>query len=266
VAVPPAKLACNGPYGIVLGNSNTESRHALLLKRVDGIVKRFYPPEYDPYRHFEREVASRLKSGDTLVDAGCGRSAPVLSLFGSIAAKAIGTDTVRFDPSLHGLILFNSNLTEIPLRADSADLVICRSVLEHLETPISVYKEVHRILKPGGKFIFITPNIWSYPIVAARIIPNRLHASIVHFAEGRPEDDTFRTCYRSNSFRAIRKLAVLSGFEVESLRYLSMLPHYLLFHPLAFRIGVAYERAITRIHMLRRLQHWILGVLTKGGE
>lgn len=255
-------------YQVVLTSTSNESRHALLLRRVDGVVQRFYAPDQDPYRHFEREIAAFLKPGDTLVDAGCGRCAPVLSLFETRVAKAIGTDMVRFDAPrcAGGLILFNSNLAEIPLRTGSVDVVISRSVLEHIEDPITVYKEVHRILKPGGKFIFITPNVWSYPIIAARIIPNRFHAAIVHWAEGRPEDDTFRTCYRSNSLRAIRKLAALSGFEIDSLRYLSMLPHYLLFHPLAFLIGVAYERAITRIRLMRHLQHWVLGVLTKEGE
>jgi hypothetical protein len=126
-----------------------------------------------------------------------------------------------------------------------------------------VYLEFFRLLKPGGCFIFITPNVWSYPIVASRMIPNRFHAAIVGWAEGRPKEDTFDTHYRSNSFGAVSRLAKRTGFRTVSLRYLAMFPNYLMFHPAAFRAGVAFERLIRRVRPLNFLQHWVLGVLEK---
>jgi ubiquinone/menaquinone biosynthesis C-methylase UbiE len=32
-------------------------------------------------------------------------------------------------------------------------------VLEHLESPHTVLKEIARVLAPGGKFVFLTPHL-----------------------------------------------------------------------------------------------------------
>ena len=36
----------------------------------------------------------------------------------------------------------------------------CNSVIEHLSDVTNLFKEVHRILKPNGKFLLITPNFY----------------------------------------------------------------------------------------------------------
>lgn len=41
----------------------------------------------------------------------------------------------------------------------SFDIVYSVEVSEHIENQFQLFKEVSRILKPGGKFIFTTPNI-----------------------------------------------------------------------------------------------------------
>jgi|HubBroStandDraft_1064217.scaffolds.fasta_scaffold247381_1 SAM-dependent methyltransferase len=240
-------------------------RRLMLMARVQDLLKKYYPSEEDAYRLFEQEIAKHLKPDHTLLDAGCGRTAPVLSLFKPKVAQAIGVDLVDFSPELRasGLTLLNRNLGDLGLPSESVDVVISRSVVEHLEDPAAVYRELCRVLKPGGSFIFITPNIWSYPIAIARLVPNRFHAILVDWAEGRPDADTFETYHRSNSFRTIRKLAAQTGLTVASLRYLNMFPNYLMFHPWAFRAGVFYERTIRRIRILHPLQHWILAVLLK---
>ena len=55
---------------------------------------------------------------------------------------------------------------------ETYDLVICTEVLEHLRTHFVIISEVGRILKPGGYFIFSTPNIF------------RLHSRLKFFLTG----------------------------------------------------------------------------------
>jgi len=240
-------------------------RRLMLMARVQDLLKKYYPSEEDAYRLFEQEIARHLKPEHTLLDAGCGRMAPVLTLFLPRVAHAIGVDLVEFSPELkdNKLTLLNCDLGGLLLPPESVDVIISRSVVEHLSDPAQINREFFRVLRPGGRFIFITPNIWSYPIAAARLIPNRFHAAVVDWAEGRPKEETHATYHRSNSFGAIRKLAAKTGFTVGSLSYLNMFPNYLMFHPWAFMAGVFYERTIRRFKMLHPLQHWILAVLEK---
>ena len=45
-----------------------------------------------------------------------------------------------------------------PFPDNYADLIEATHVLEHLDRPFEVMKEIHRILKPGGKFIMKVPH------------------------------------------------------------------------------------------------------------
>ncbi len=49
----------------------------------------------------------------------------------------------------------------LPFESDQFDLAVSIEVVEHLESQLRFFKEVHRVLKPEGTFIFTTPNIAS---------------------------------------------------------------------------------------------------------
>lgn len=52
----------------------------------------------------------------------------------------------------------DANLT-LPFENDSFDYVVSVETVEHLKSPFHFINEVHRILKPDGKFILTTPNV-----------------------------------------------------------------------------------------------------------
>ncbi len=45
----------------------------------------------------------------------------------------------------------------MPVKSDSCDVVICTSVLEHVEDPLAVLREIFRVLRPGGRVIGSVP-------------------------------------------------------------------------------------------------------------
>jgi SAM-dependent methyltransferase len=50
----------------------------------------------------------------------------------------------------------------LPFRDNSFDVIISLEVLEHVEHPAAVLREVFRILKPGGWFYLTCPNYLSF--------------------------------------------------------------------------------------------------------
>ena len=50
-----------------------------------------------------------------------------------------------------------ADLTDLPFRDDSFDLLICLHVLEHVPDDHAAIGEIHRVLRPGGKAILQVP-------------------------------------------------------------------------------------------------------------
>jgi SAM-dependent methyltransferase len=226
--------------------------------------KRFYGHLPHPYVLFEREIDRLIGTGTrVLLDAGCGRGVPVLRKYLGRVPRLIGVELVEFVDTPPGIETFNSDLASIPLPDASVDLIISRSVFEHLVAPEAVYAELSRLLRPGGHVVFLTANMWDYATLIARLVPNRFHAKVVKAVEGRDEQDTFPTAYRTNTRAAVERLSAASGLEVQRFEYLSQYPNYLMFNGIAFFLGMCYEKLIARIHFLRFLRGWILVTLRK---
>jgi ubiquinone/menaquinone biosynthesis C-methylase UbiE len=95
----------------------------------------------------------------------------------------------------------------IPVPDESVDVVIADWVLEHIEHPMQFRNEVNRILKPGGYFFARTPHGVSYLSIAARLVPNRLHARVLRGVQpDRKPEDVFPTFYRMNTLTSVNKL------------------------------------------------------------
>ena len=227
------------------------------------LLNRFYDDSEHPYRIFERRVDALLPLQGVLLDAGSGRTVPVLRRFVGRAGRLIGVELVPFTDVPPDIETYNADLAALPIESASVDVIMSRSVFEHLTDPQPVYREFMRVLKPGGALIFLTANMWDYGTLAARAIPNRFHGRIVRRVEGRKEEDTFPTAYRTNTRGDVRRLAREAGFAVESFDYLSQYPNYLLFNGALFFLGMCFEKVIARFEALRLLRGWILVTLRK---
>jgi SAM-dependent methyltransferase len=225
--------------------------------------ERYFGNAVHPYATFEDVVRRYLGPDKTLLDAGCGHRAPVLRKFAGAAKELIGVDVTDFDRPIDGITLLNRDLTDTGLPAGSVDVIMSRSVMEHIADPIALYKEMSRLLRPTGHFIFLTGNLWDYSGIIAKLVPNRYHPWIVARTQGRNERDTFPVQYKTNTRAAVTQFAAGSGLRLVSFDYLGQYPAYFLFNGPLFLLATGYEKMIDRFSTLHFLKGWILVVLQK---
>ena len=100
------------------------------------------------------------KGKAVFLDVGCG-SGDAMWLLGELGWETIG---VEFDAEAvaaarsRGLTVHEGDLLDQKLETGLFDAVQLSHVVEHLPDPVATLKECHRILKPGGVLIMLTPN------------------------------------------------------------------------------------------------------------
>ncbi len=221
---------------------------------VQTLEHRYYTGYVDEHARFDALVRRYLTPGSSLLDAGAGRGIQFPNDYREHVARAFGVD---LDPAVGQNASLDAgavaDLDRLPFRAESFDLVTSKYVFEHLERPLAVMREIRRVMRPGGHLLIHTPNRWHYVALGATVTPTRFHAWY-NAKRGREEADTFKTRYRANDESTLQKLAARSGFRLASIDLIETKPDYLVFHPVLYRTGIAYERLVNRYEVLRRFR------------
>ncbi|HEU4959127.1 MAG TPA: class I SAM-dependent methyltransferase [Sphingomonas sp.] len=167
---------------------------------------------------FYSQIAALLKPADRVLDFGAGRGEQIIDdpvayrrrlvNFKGRCARVDGCDidpVVRTNPYLDSAEVLTPG-EPLPYEDESFDLVVARYVFEHVDDPEWMARELLRITKPGGWICAMTPNSWGYIALAARMVPNRLHArSLRRIQPDRKAEDVFPTRYRMNTRAALRR-------------------------------------------------------------
>ena len=70
-----------------------------------------------------------------------------------------------FDQNSRGKHTYVCDINSIPVESNRFGVVVCTQVLEHLSDPLGTFRELARVLKPGGE-LFLTTN-FLFPIHGA---------------------------------------------------------------------------------------------------
>ncbi|WP_084594176.1 class I SAM-dependent methyltransferase [Arhodomonas aquaeolei] len=212
---------------------------------------------------FRERVLDRLTGGSVVLDLGAGAGIVPQMNFRGHAKHVVGVDLderVLENPYLdEGCV---ADVGDIPFAKESFDLVFADNVMEHLDQPSDVFREVARVLKPGGMLLFKTPNRIHYMPMIARLTPHSFHRAI-NRVRGRDGDDTFPTRYYANSMKQVRRLALDTGFKVERIDRVEGRPEYLRGTVPSYLAGAGYERIVNATELFAPLRILLIAELRK---
>jgi 2-polyprenyl-3-methyl-5-hydroxy-6-metoxy-1,4-benzoquinol methylase len=101
-----------------------------------------------------------------LLDIGCGWEARLLRELEPYIASGWGIDFKA--PTLATAKLRTSTARiddRLPFPDESFDVITMLAVLEHLERPAAIVKEIERLLRPGGTLLLSVPSRYAKPVL-----------------------------------------------------------------------------------------------------
>ena len=205
-----------------------------------------------------REAVSRhVAPGDRVLDLGCGHAgwlAPELACASFTVGADPDLDALRRNAFIRDRVAAVGEL--LPFANGAFDVVVSAWVFEHLADPRLATAEFRRVLKPGGRLVFLTPNAWNYNVWLIRLVPNRLHDFFTRRLYRRQDRDTFPVRYQLNSARRIEGEMQKAGFRRLEFQ-LNGDPTYLGLNRLLFAITRRLERVLelrpfrpARVHLI----------------
>jgi len=224
-------------------------------------IKKYYPAFRTGGFYFRQLLTAALGADKVVVDAGCGDGG-IISEFVGQWQKLIGLDQNKelLDKNIVVDEKIFADLTRIPLADSSVDVIVSQFVLEHLAEPSKAFEEFNRILKPGGRFIFITPNIYHPIMLASRILPFSLHKWLRKVLL-KKEEESHRTFYRANSRRKLLELGKSCDFnDLQILRAGN--PEYLGFCKATVVPAILFEKLLSK-KPFKNFQMYIMGEFEK---
>jgi len=177
------------------------------------------PRDTDTMAAFTAWIATDCTADMVVLDIGAGYDRNQVDA----ALKPLVAQLVGVDPA--ETILQNASVDEAHqltleefARAENRqfDLILASWVLEHLADPDAFFSTCRRLLKPGGAFYAITPNLWHYfGLLTKTTAALGLDDWILRQLMGAQRKDEYHypTQFRSNSIPALKRALERAGFR-----------------------------------------------------
>jgi SAM-dependent methyltransferase len=210
---------------------------------------RFYlarPGYVEGTLEFYRLCSEYCPPNSRILEIGAGpsnRTSRFLATIGSVHGIDPDPDVLTND-ALESATVMTSN--GFPVGDTSFDCCVSDYVVEHVGNGSAHLKEVARVLRAGGVYVFRTVNRFHYVALIASVTPHRIHTLVANRARALPEDshDPYPTAYAMNTLRAIESAASGAGLTIERIDWTEKEPAYGKFSRVAFLVMLLYERLV----------------------
>ncbi|HEX7165499.1 MAG TPA: class I SAM-dependent methyltransferase [Acidimicrobiales bacterium] len=102
---------------------------------------------------------ARLSYGERVLDVGCGAGASLVPA-SMVSGSAFGVDAslamLRANPLPAALVAGDGG--RLPFATASFDVVLCGFVLQFLDDAVAASRDMHRVLRPGGRLLVSLPE------------------------------------------------------------------------------------------------------------
>lgn len=221
----------------------------------------------NPWDDWADLIRNNVAKGSTVLEVGGGPVDFTTQFIRENAKEVVGVDVdpvVKTNQLLDEAFAYDGE--SFPLPNNRFDAVVSRWVNEHVPNPEVHFSEIHRVLVPGGLYIFRTVNKYHYTALVARFTPHWLQILVVRWLknhDGKDHYDAYATFYRANSRKRIEELCAKTGFEVVSLKISEYCSGYGKGSKLLFYLFMWYERLVNSTFRFEILRHTVDCVLRK---
>lgn len=162
----------------------------------------------DVHRVVATLLTARGASG-TIADIGCGTGG-LWHTAGAAFTRYIGVDVVRYDGLSERVEFRPADLERdgIPLDEGSVDVAAAVEVIEHVDNPRALFRDLVRVTRPGGWVVVTTPNQLSVLSLLSLVVKGHFAA----FQDG--EYPAHRSALLEKDLRRMATECGLTGVEV----------------------------------------------------
>jgi 2-polyprenyl-3-methyl-5-hydroxy-6-metoxy-1,4-benzoquinol methylase len=192
-------------------------------------------------------------------DAGCGNGNYIIDEHKKLIKFAAGMDSDKASTAKNISLdeIKFGNLEKITYSDKSFEVVTSLWVAEHLKNPKIVFKEIFRVLKPGGLLLVATPNAKCWLLKIKQLLGQSVNNYVVKKLYGRAEEDVFPAYYRANTVNEMTKLLEGAGFKDIEVK-VNYDPGYTAFNNLTFKCSNWLNKTVGRIWPEIYRQHLIV--------